>query len=164
MLWASPVNRGVGTSVSSRQAIFSNSKELGREFGFTGTGLGTFEKAYRMSELPDRVDRNFVNHAHNDYLELAIELGVPGIILMVLFVIWWTRSVARMIRSPAADQFAYAGAIASAALLLHSAVDFPLRKAAMSAVFAMCLVLIVQSRRTARSDTDLRPTRHVVVG
>jgi hypothetical protein len=69
-----------------------------------------------------------------------------------------------MVRSPAADQFAYAGAIATAALLLHSAVDYPLRTAAMSAVFAMCLVLIIQSRHSARSDTDMRPVRHVFVG
>ena len=57
-----------------------------------------------------------------------------------------------------------AGAIASAAILLHSVVDYPLRTAAMSAVFAMSLALIVESRRTARSETDLRPVRHVVVG
>ena len=69
-----------------------------------------------------------------------------------------------MLKSPAADQFAIASAIASAAMLLHSAVDYPLRTAAMSAVFAMCLVLIVQSRRSAQSGTDLRPARHLVVG
>jgi len=83
---------------------------------------------------------------------------------MLLFLAWWGRSVWQMSQSPAADQFAFAGAIASAALLLHSAADYPLRTGAMSAVFAMSLVLIVQSRRTARSDTDLRPVRHVVIG
>jgi hypothetical protein len=69
-----------------------------------------------------------------------------------------------MVRSPASDQFAYAGTIASAALLVHSVVDFPLRTAAMSAVFAMSLALTVQSRRTARNEADLRPARHIVVG
>jgi hypothetical protein len=68
-----------------------------------------------------------------------------------------------MLKSPASDQFALAGAIASAAILLHSLVDYPLRTAAISAVFAMSLALIIQSRRTVRSEKDLRPTRHLVV-
>jgi O-antigen ligase len=164
LLWSTPVSRGAATSVSSRQVILSNSVGLVREYGVLGSGLGTFEKVYRMSEDPAKVDRYYVNHAHNDYLEVAIETGLPGIVLMLLFLVWWCRQVLRMLRSPAADEFAIAGAIASAALLLHSVVDYPLRTAAMSVVFAMCLVLIVQSRRSARSDFDLRPTRHLVVG
>lgn len=164
MLWASPVNRGAGSSVSSRQEILANSIQLFDKFGLTGTGLGTFEKAYRLIERPDQVSRYYVNHAHNDYLELAVETGLPGIILILLLLAWWGRSIWELAHSPAADQFALAGAIASAALLLHSAVDYPLRTAAMSAVFAMSLMLIVQSRRSARSETDLRPVRHVVVG
>ena len=164
VLWASPVNQDAATSVSSRQAILVNSMELIREFGPVGTGLGTFEKGYRLSEQPSAVDRYFVNHAHDDYLELAIETGLPGIALLLLFLAWWVRSVWQMLKSPDADEFAYSGAIASAALLLHSAVDYPLRNAAMSAVFAMCLTFIVVSRRAARGKTDLRPARHVVVG
>lgn len=164
ILSSSPVSRGAVTSVSSRQTILSNSMVLVREYGPVGSGLGTFEKVYRMNEDPAKVDRYYVNHAHDDYLELAIETGLPGVILILLFLIWWGKSVLRMLRSPAADEFAIAGAIGSAALLLHSAVDYPLRTAAMGVVFAMCLVLIVQSRRTAWSASDLRPTRHLVVG
>lgn len=164
LLWVSPVSRDAATSVSSRQAILVNSVELLREFGPVGTGLGTFQKAYRLTENPDTVDRYFANHAHNDYLELAVEAGLPAVLLILLFLIWWGRWVRRMLRSPAADQFAIAGAIASAAILLHSLVDYPLRTASMSAIFAICLVLMVQSRRSSKSETDLRPVRHVVVG
>jgi len=164
LLWTSPVSRGAATSVSSRQAILVNSLGLVQEFGPVGSGLGTFEQVYRLSEDPAAVDRYYVNHAHNDYLELAIETGLPGVILMLLFLAWWGHSVWRMVKSPASDHFAMAGAIASAAILLHSAVDYPLRTAAMGAVFAMCLALIVQSRRRAQSDTDLRPARHLVIG
>ena len=78
---------------------------------------------------------------------------------MLLFLAWWGRSVAQMVRSPASDQFAYAGAIASAALLVHSLVDFPLRTAAMSAVFAMspeisghCGTLRTIPEQSQRSD------------
>jgi len=164
LLWTSPVSRGAATSVSSRQEMLADSLGLVREYGLVGSGLGTFEQVYRLNEDPAAVDRYYVNHAHNDYVELAIETGLPGIILMLLFLAWWGQSVWRMARSPAADHYAMAAAIASAAVLLHSAVDYPLRTAAISTIFAMCLALVLQSRRVAYSDTDLRPARHLVVG
>ena len=169
LLWTRPVGTnfdrlGATASVTSRHEIAGNSWALATEFAPIGTGLGSFAAAYPLKEDPAVVDRYFVNHAHNDYLELAVELGLPGIILMALFLVWWARAVLQMLRSPASDQYALAGAIASAAILLHSAVDYPLRSSAMMAVMAMCLALLIQSRRSARSEKDLRPTRHIRIG
>lgn len=168
LVWSRPVvgpsDLGVEASVSTRQTIAAQSVDLVRQYGPVGSGLGTFDKVYRLAEDPASVDLYFVNHAHNDYLELAVELGLPGIALMLLFVTWWALATWRMIRSPASDGYAQAGAIASAAILLHSLVDYPLRTAAISSLFALCLLLIVRSRRSARSDNDLRPARHLVVG
>ena len=65
------------------------------------------------------------------------------------------------------DLLCVAGAIviASAAVLVHSLVDFPLRTAAISACFAMCLALLTGCRLPVRQDkSDLRPTRHVIIG
>jgi O-antigen ligase len=168
LLWGSPIRSqmeglGVSTSVTSRQQIVTNSLTLASDFAPVGSGLGTFPAIYAMVENPATVGRVYVNHAHNDYLELAVETGIPGIAIIILFLAWWGAAVLRMLKSPASDQFALAGAIASAAILLHSLVDYPLRTAAISAVFAMSLALIIQSRRTARSEKDLRPTRHLVV-
>ncbi|HET9336228.1 MAG TPA: O-antigen ligase family protein [Sphingomicrobium sp.] len=169
LLWLSPVGGRVGTaaaetSVTSRQEILSDSLEMIDRFGLTGSGLGTYQRVYALGEDPAAVDRVFVNHAHNDYAELAVETGLPGVIILLIFLGWWGTSVWRMLKSPAADQYAFAGAIGSAAVLLHSLVDYPLRTAAISTVFAMCLMLIVLSRRAAKGDNDLRPTRHLVVG
>lgn len=164
MLWVSPVRQHAASSVSTRQPIYANSVDLVGEYAPLGSGLGTYQQVYRLTERPESVDTVHVNHAHNDYLELAVELGIPGMLLILLFLTWWAVAVSRMLRSPAADEFAMAGAIASGAILLHSAVDYPLRTAAMAAVFAMCIGLILQSRRTAHSDRDLRPARHIKVG
>jgi len=168
LLWASPVGSqmdrlGVATSITSRHEIVSNTLGLTYQFAPLGSGIGTFPKLYVLAEDPGQIDRVYVNHAHNDYLELALETGLPGVLLIILFLLWWGKSVLQMLRSPAADQFAMAGAIASAAILLHSLVDYPLRTAAISAVFAMSIVLVLQSRRTAESDAGLRPARHLVL-
>ena len=151
-------------SVSTRQEMLATSAEAVRQFGFIGSGIGTFRKVHSLFEDPDRVDLTFVNHAHNDYVELVLEGGLPGAVLLALFLGWWVMAVGSMARSPAADRYAMAAAIGSAAILVHSSVDFPLRTAGISAAFAACLALIILSRRPARSENDLRPTRHVVIG
>ena len=129
-----------------------------------GSGLGSFVKVYRLYERPDTVTSEYVVHAHNDYAELALELGLPGIILMLLFLAWWIAVAWRVWRTGEGGPFALAASIASAAMLVHSLVDFPLRTAAISSCFAMCLALLADRRAPQRQDsTDLRPTRHIVV-
>jgi O-antigen ligase len=129
-----------------------------------GSGLGSFAKVYRLYENPDVVTNEYVVHAHNDYLELVLELGVAGGILIVLFLGWYANEVWKLWRRSTVSPFAYAASIASAALLLHSLVEFPLRTAAMSATFAMCLALISDRRPPLRQEAgDLRPARHIVI-
>lgn len=154
---------GAATSVSTRQEMAARSLDAVGAFFPVGSGLGTFPKVYRLFEDPASIDRTYVNHAHNDYLELAVEMGVAGIALIILFLLWWAVAVRRVIRSPATDQYAIAAAIASAAVLLHSLVDYPLRTAAISASFAACLALMLIPRRSAKSETDFRSTRHLVI-
>lgn len=168
LLWASPVGSQLdrlvaSSSVTSRQEIATNSLALAKKFAPVGSGIGTFPKLYPLTEDPGSIERVYVNHAHNDYLELLIEMGLAGLLIIILFLSWWGKAVMEMARSPASDRFAVAAAVASAAILLHSLVDYPLRTAAISVVFVMALTLIIQSRRTIRSDTDLRPPRHLVV-
>ena len=153
------------TSVQSRADILATSVKAVGEFMPFGSGIGTFREVYAVYEDHDRLEPNtYVNHAHNDYLELALETGIPGLIVLVLFFAWWGKAAWRAWRRSDADPYARAAAIASAAILVHSLVDFPLRTAAISACFAMSLALLVRQRRVEqRDESDLRPTRHVVL-
>ena len=152
------------TSVSTRQEYVTTSLAVAQTYAPFGSGIGSFARVYRMKEDPRGVDPTiFVNHAHNDYVELLVEAGVPGLALVLLFLWWWARTALGMLRSPSADHYARAGAIASAAILLHSLVDFPLRTSAISACLALSIGLMLVSRRRARSADDFRPTRHIEI-
>jgi O-antigen ligase len=105
-----------------------------------------------------------VIHAHNDYAEVALELGVPGILLMLVFLGWWAAAARAAWRSGGGSPYARAASIASAAILVHSLVDFPLRTAGIGATFAMCLALMIDRRSQQRQEpNDLRPARHLIV-
>jgi O-antigen ligase len=118
-----------------------------------GTGLGTFVTVYRRYENPGRVTRQYANHAHNDYLELVLELGVAGLLLIVAFIAWWGAALVRVWRSevPGAA-LARAASVAIGVVLLHSIVDYPLRTSAMAAVVAFACALMVPA---ARRESDV---------
>jgi O-antigen ligase len=159
------VGQDARTSVQSRQQILVTTSEAIRDYMPFGSGLGSFLRVYRTYESPDTVGNEYVVHAHNDYVELALELGVAGLILMILFLAWWLISALAIWRGGRGGAFARAATIASAAILVHSLVDFPLRTAAIAACFAMCLALMAEPRAPAASEAgELRPTRHIVIG
>ena len=152
------------TSVSTRQEYVSTSLAVARTYAPFGSGIGSFARVYRMKEDPRGVDATiFVNHTHNDYVELLVEVGVPGAVLALFFLLWWGRTALAMRRTPSADSYARAGMIASAVILLHSLVDFPLRTSAISACLALSIGLMLVSRRRAKSADDVRPTRHLEI-
>jgi O-antigen ligase len=146
----------------SRYHLFTVSGKAAGDFMPVGSGIGTFRAIFEMYENPATVSRFYRNHVHNDYIEVALETGVVGIILILLFLFWWLHRVVCVWRSEEPDYFARAASIATALILAHSLVDYPLRTAAISAVFAACCALMaeprarVQSSATAEAKSQVR--------
>jgi O-antigen ligase len=118
-----------------------------------GTGLGTFSSIYRRHEDPQQAAREYTNRAHNDYLELALEAGMVGALVILLFIAWWGKRSIEAWRSDAkGGQMARSGSVIVGVILLHSLVDYPVRMAAIAAVFAVgCAFLVPHLRRSAPS-------------
>ncbi|MBV9929825.1 MAG: O-antigen ligase family protein [Alphaproteobacteria bacterium] len=141
------------TSEDSRRTSFAITARAAREYLPFGSGIGTFQQVYREHESPAAVGRFFMNHAHGDYLELALETGLPGLLLVLAFVLWWLRRTFVLWTREEGDPFARAATIAIGAMLAHSMVDYPLRTAALGAVFAMCCGLIADPRAKVQART-----------
>jgi O-antigen ligase len=116
----------------SRRTFFANTLRAAGAFAPLGSGLGSFPEIYPLYENHEIVVSTFVNHAHSDLLELMLETGLPGMLLLVAFLLWWTLRAIAVWRSKEGDPYAQAATIASAAILGHSLVDYPLRTAAIS--------------------------------
>ena len=152
------------TSFGSRQTMWSTTVPAIKRNLPLGTGVGSFEQVYPMYEDPAAVTSTFVNHAHNDYLEIALEAGIAGVLLVVAFLLWWGSRAVPIWRSAAVDRYALAGSIASAALLVHSLVDYPLRTAALSTIMAASLALMARPPRLEKDREDLWPAaRHEAI-
>jgi len=128
-----------------------------------GTGLGTFVPVFeRFAPRTLLLNQNFyVNHAHNDWLELWLTGGVPAIILTLGFLVWFTASTFRQWGSgqsegPILDLvLAQAASIVVVLLLLHSLVDYPLRIPALSVLFAIACAYLIPRHRIEHA-TEMR--------
>lgn len=126
----------------SRQTSFRLTLRAAGEYFPAGSGIGSFQPIYHTQEPLASVTSTYMNHAHSDWLELLLETGLPGMALVLIFLIWWMRRARAIWRAEERDYYARAAIIASAAMLLHSSVDYPLRTAALSAAFAACIGLM----------------------
>jgi O-antigen ligase len=161
---AGKLSEHASTAVQSRADLLSTTSRAARDFMPFGSGLGSFVKVYPLYEIPAQITPIYAVHAHNDYLEVGLEVGLAGIILMLLFLAWWSAAFWRAWRTAERGPFARAAAIASAAILVHSLVDFPLRTAAIATCFAMCVGFLTDGGAAAPKEKgQLRPRRHVTI-
>ena len=155
---------GTNASIETRVSFWSTTLDATQDHIVNGSGFGTFEDVYPLYEDPGVVDRWFANHAHSDYLEIALEGGLPAIVLLLVFLLWWLRQAGSAWLTTAGTPEQKAAAVASAAILLHSTFDYPLRTAAIAAVMAVCLALLAGAKGSSRKSSDDRESaRHATL-
>jgi O-antigen ligase len=135
-----------------RRLVFAGTLRAAWDYAPFGSGLGSFREIYRQYQDPLTTTTEYINHAHNDYLELLLETGLFGVVLLVLFLAWWLLRSKRIWAPNGGGPFQQAASIASGAILIHSFVDYPLRTAAMSSIFALCIALMAR-----RTDGEAAP-------
>jgi hypothetical protein len=118
-----------------------------------GSGFGSFVPVFQLFEQSENIRDSYANHAHNDWLEIALEGGIPAIAGLMAFCLWflsvnfglWRRSIA------SSDDIIARGAGLSALFLLaHSLVDYPLRSQMLMVVFALFCGIIAMAAPRAR--------------
>ena len=109
-----------------------------------GSGFGSFEPVYQLTESLEQVQEFVVNHAHQDYLELILEAGAAGILLLALFVFWFGERLISLARRPDdGDPLAWSGAMIVGIVMLHSLVEYPLRTQSIACTFAFACALLI---------------------
>ena len=90
-----------------------------------GTGMGSFDPIFRMHEPFALLKPTYFNHAHNDFLEIVLTAGLPGMALLITAIGWWVwRSVAAWRGSAPIPKL---GSAILLLILLASIVDYPAR-------------------------------------
>lgn len=130
----------------------------------TGEGLGSFDLQSQARLDPERLRWTRPGAAHNDYLELAGDVGLPALAaalvgLVVLLVQAWRETRAARGTARALQAGAWGGLVG---VLAHSAVDFPLHQSGVALLALLALAIALGPARYRRRMG--RPLRVAIVG
>jgi hypothetical protein len=148
------------TQDAYRFPIYRDCLQMALHRPILGYGFGTFSAIYPAfrSFYTDL----FVNHAHNDYLEVLVETGIVGL----SFLLWMLMGVFRAGFRKLMDPHDYEGRMLTLGLLagifgvvVHSFLDFNLHIPANAALFfVMCAAIAVPFKHRIKPlDTTENP-------
>lgn len=139
-------------SIEQRSKAARSAIQIIHEYPWLGTGGGTFHLSFPRYQPPEV--QAFYDHAHNDYVEFAGEVGLVGVLLLALLVANSVlHSVRLLLRShdQMARGMAFACLMGITSLLIHGTVDFNFQNPANAMMFLIVLSLpYLQSRVQTR--------------
>ena len=125
-----------------RPAVWSDGLVSADRFWPAGSGMGTFDDVFQLDESLEHVTPRRAGRAHNDYLEIAIEAGVLGLVMVIAWIVYLGTLTFRNLRSRSG--LVPLGASAGlTCIALQSVVDYPLRNQAMLCVAAFLVVILL---------------------
>ena len=155
---ATAIDRLLNANLSEEQRVeaFPVLLDIAREFLPWGSGFGSFDPVYRSYEPDQLLSFFYLNHAHNDWLELALTGGIPAVIVLLAFLAWFSVSAGQAFwpwrTGSQGVLFARAGAVMVTIFGLASLVDYPLRTPFVSVIFTIaCAWLATMGRVRAQS-------------
>lgn len=133
-------------NAEARLTMLPYTLAMARDFMPWGSGGGSFIAAFKVYEPHAILTRFYLNNAHNEPVQMLIEYGAFGALLIVAFGVWFVRGGLAAWRDAGGlgAAFGRAGSILVLLSLGASLVDYPLRTPAASGLFALacCWMLL----------------------
>lgn len=128
-----------------------------------GSGFGGFDPLFRMHEPFSLLKPTYFNHAHNDFAEIALDGGLPGLLVLALALGWWLIASVRVWRAPNPGHVILLARVGSAVLslvMVASIVDYPGRTPLVMATIVLAAIWLADGARAA-SATLPRQNHHL---
>jgi O-antigen ligase len=141
-----------------RLAALKTNAAIAREFFPWGAGMGTFPEIFGIYEPADFLDPKYLNHAHNDWIEIVIEGGLPAVALLataIMLILWRAGPIVRKpLDGSHSGILARLGLVILLLLGMASASDYPLRTPTMSVLLMAALYWLFSARPNARRHDE----------
>ncbi|HTC20349.1 MAG TPA: O-antigen ligase family protein [bacterium] len=137
-------------TVQQRVQLYQVVWEMVKDHPWFGIGLGQLgaqfplyqSKPWAVADYPQH-PYTFSEHAHNEYLQFLAEGGVPGLLLFLLILLVYAKSIQDFLKNtaskPEQKEFLIGIAGGMVALLVQSASNFPLQVAPTAVLFGFFL-------------------------
>ncbi|MBF9149667.1 O-antigen ligase family protein [Novosphingobium jiangmenense] len=148
------LDRFSGSEDTERWPLFQICLDAIARLPWTGHGYGTFAHTFEAYRTGDFAIGTNVTEAHNVYLELAFELGIPATILAVGAVAWLVCfCVFGAFRRKRERIFPVLAVSASVLVGLHSLADFSVQMPGIAVIYAALLGVGCAQAWSHRSGT-----------
>jgi O-antigen ligase len=135
-------------SGGTRLAIVKDSWKMWMARPMLGWGLGNFPEAY--PQYRSFYTNLFVNQAHNDYVQLVVEMGAVGFAIALWFLVRMYYAAATKLGNWASNingALTLVALLGCTGILVHSLVDFNLEIPANAALFyVLCMLCAMEAR------------------
>lgn len=138
-----PLHEGKFFNPDERYYVFSSTWKMAGDFPFLGTGLESFQYIFPMYKSAE-IKLHFTR-AHNDYLQLLVETGWAGFLLVFYFFVVFSRDVLsrlRQRRNPLVRGITIGGLTGISTMFIHSFVDFNMQIPANAVLFFVLLGIV----------------------
>ncbi|HTL14717.1 MAG TPA: O-antigen ligase family protein, partial [Thermomonas sp.] len=146
-----------------RHSLTATTLDAARGYAPWGSGIGSFIPVFAEHAPPALWLPQYVNHAHNEYAQWWLTAGVPGLLALLLVVGVLGAAAVRVVRANGRDGHAILAAsclVAVAAVLAHSAVDFPLRTLTLMTTVGALAGAMLGALADIRAATAVDPRPH----
>lgn len=124
-----------------------------------GSGSGSFVEAYQIVEPTRLLDATYLNRAHNDWVETAVNFGLPGVLALAAALIIFGMRSYRLWRSEDGIKrsivFGRLASVIMVMIAIASASDYPLRTPIMMGLFAICALWLTEAGRDRTSTVGI---------
>jgi hypothetical protein len=142
------IDRWLRTSVLEelRLRVLPTAWGMTKEYLPFGSGLGSFAKVYQVAQPETLLMPEYMNHLHNDWLELALTGGLPASALLFVALgafgkcAWVTALRYSSDRQEQGFDLVVLGLSLMVLIGVASTVDYPLRTPALAALFTVSVV------------------------
>ncbi len=128
----------------SRKVLWRNALTLIAQHPWAGWGLGEMDYAHHVTLYPGERFCLIVDNAHNLFLQVAVELGLPAAALMTAVMAWGLWKGRPWAERAPGRLLAWAGL---GAVMLHSLVEYPLWYGPFELAALLALSLLFALRR-----------------
>jgi len=132
------------SNLSSKYLSLIKMANIASNYFLSGAGPGNFEQVY--NSLNNKTD--YLKYAHNIIMQTTIELGLPGIILLLIILYSQYKVILQnffYLKTPQSKIFIISLLISITSFLIHNLVDFDIYNFELAMIFVL-LVAILNSQ------------------
>lgn len=124
-----------------------------------GSGAGSFVPVFQIHEPMSQLKYTYFNHAHNEPLEIALTLGLPGIALLAVAAAAWLWASIRLWRTGRVRDrdilFGQLGSVVLLVVALASLVDYPTRTPSLAALTMLAALWMANGYQCLKESRPL---------